>query len=653
MLLIENGNSEYKIVWKKENAAAEFAACELKKYLEKSAGVSLELLSEDSVLKGRYFHIGFSEDFEDENELLKTDLNDDGFVLDITENEVFLNAKNGRGLIFGIYRFLEDFLGIRFINMGCEKIPAVYRLELPVKKIIEKPDFAMRSYLNGKMLTGKGEEYDLYHLKNKMCNEHRHLAEKMGGECLMYGRGGTHNMSRYVPKEKYMETHPEFYAVCERYTTIDLLNGITDDGKLDETMEVSVAKVVIEELKKDIIANPNAIYFQFEQEDSLTFPTYEEGSKKAKILEKYGRSGILVRFCNMLATELQKWADKELNGRKIYIVTFAYGYSKEPPVIKKDNTYSPIDQSVVAVDNLIIRMAFFSNCAYSYFDERQVAIKDMIRGWRAVCSKFMFWGYDTDFTTFLWYFPSLRNIKKNIIGFKDLGVVYLMFESADGGVNEWQAEIKAYIYGKLMWDTSLNVNELYNEYLENYYGPAAEYVKRVMAIMENYSSFVSSIYDNYIVDTFKWTYRHVDLQNEALFNRVLDILDQAETEIVNSRLENGEAFLKRLSAVKVTFLHMKLNKIHHILYQNIERGEVTRFSGLLDIPPMKKQSFYNVEMEYRVVVPVVIPNDVKEKIDALDVYSISDQLDLEIIDEQSEVVNRQKEDVWSEIDTVL
>ena len=234
-----------------------------------------------------------------------------------------------------------------------------------------------------------------------------------------------------------------------------------------------------------------------------------------------------------------------------------------------------------------------------------------------------------------------------------MGVVYLMIESSDAGVNEWQSEIKAYIYGKLMWNSNLSVNELYNEYLDNYYGPAADYVKRVMAIMENYSRFVNGIYDNYIVDTFKWTYRHVDLQNEKLFNRVLAILDQAEDKLTRVCLTDKETFIKRLSAVKVTFLHMKLNKVHHELYESIEKGEVTRFSGNLDIPAMKKQSFYNVEMEYRVVEPVVIPEDVKQKIDELDVYSISDRLDLDVMEKQEETIGKKGEDLWSNIATIL
>ncbi len=628
MELIKNGKSDFSIAWKNGNEAAEVAAYQLQKYIEQSSGCKFEVKPTDDVKSQNTFYIGFSRDEKSYQELIETDLNGDGFIIEVIGSQVYLNAKTNRGLFFGVFDFLEKYFGVKFLNDDCEIVPYVKDLSISEGKTIERPDFAMRSYLNGKLHKGKGEEYDLYHLKHRQCNEHRHLTEKLGGECLMYGRHGTHNMHHFVPMEKYQESHPEFYAYFRNYITIDLLNGITDDGKLDESKDVSVAKIVIEEMKKDVIANPEALYFQFEQEDSKTFKVYEEGSHEQELVDKYGRSGILIRFCNMLATELQNWSNKELGGRPIYIVTFAYNYSKEPPVVKRDGKYYPIDDTVVVADNLIIRMAWWSNCAYSYFDDRQPAIAERIKGWHAVCHRFFFWAYDTDFTTFLWYYPSLHAMRDNIDGFKNLGVEYLMFESSDGSTQDWQADLKCYIYSKLMWNSKLRVNDLYNEYMDNYYGVAAQYVKKCMFIMENYSSYVESIYDNYWVATFEWTYRHMDLWNVKIIERALDILKEAEKEIIKSG-KDVDVYLKRLSRVKVTFLHMKVNKINRELFENIRLGGITRFCGTLDIPEYKKQSFYNVEMEYRVVEPVIIPDDVKEKINNLDVYSISDHLDLD------------------------
>ena len=178
-----------------------------------------------------------------------------------------------RGLIYGGYRFLETFLGVRFYNLDCEVVPTTDCVEIDECLVVEEPAFAMRSYLNGKLFWKEGDEYRKFYLKMKQNNEHVSLnEEKYGGSCPMYGRNGAHNMSTYVPHEIYEKDHPEFYEVGNSpftgeygYRTLDLLNGVTEDNKIDESMDVSVFKVVLSELKKDILAQPDKLYFQFEQ----------------------------------------------------------------------------------------------------------------------------------------------------------------------------------------------------------------------------------------------------------------------------------------------------------------------------------------------------------------------------------------------------
>ena len=75
---------------------------------------------------------------------------------------------------------------------------------------------------------------------------------------------------------------------------------------------------------------------------------------------------------------------------------------------------------------------------------------------------------------------------------------------------------------------------------------------------------------------------------------------------------------------------MKINKINGLLRANIKKSGVTRFSGDEDIPKDIKQGFYNVEMVHGVKEPVIIPDDVKQKIIDLDVYSIPDTIDLDV-----------------------
>ena len=634
MELVKQGKSKFIIIPENNNQAAEFASQELKKYLLESTGANLPIENKNN--KNGYFYVGGNRyEGGDAINVKKMNLNGDGFVLRITETDIYLDAQNGRGLIFGVYRFLEKYLGVRFFNSDCELVPKTQTLIIKEDLVIEKPEFSLRSYLNGTLWELGGADLNLY-LKYKQNNEHLAITDKKyGGRCSMYGRNGTHNMGTYVPYEKYKDSHPEFFYYYEPlgYRTIDLLSGITEDGELDESMEVSVAKIVIEELKKDIIENPDITYFQFEQEDGDTIYPYQEGTEKYKILQKYGRSGILIRFCNMLAREIRKWSEKELDGRIVNIVTFAYSYTKDPPIVEKDGKLVPIDHTVVADDNVVLRFSMNTggvNVGYHHFHEKNVDFLNKFNGWKVVAKKFMIWCYDMDDVTHIWYYPVIKNIRQNVDNFIKLGVIYLMFEAGCSTIHGWQTDLRGYIYSNMMWDSKNSVNKLFNEYVDNFYGVANEEVKKIIYILENYSNYVREIYDGYYVSTGKWSYRHADTQSEKLLDRLLSIYDKGEEKV--NKAYNGEQkklFLKRLNTIKLTLLHMKVNKLNWEFYRSAEISEVTQFSGQSPIPPNEGQSLYNVEMVWRVKEKLVIPDDVKEKIKALDPLSISDYMDFD------------------------
>ena len=61
-------------------------------------------------------------------------------------------------------------------------------------------------------------------------------------------------------------------------------------------------------MKKDAIAHPEATVFNFTQEDG---PYYFDDDNNRRLESKYKRSGILIRFCNVVARELNKFTEKD------------------------------------------------------------------------------------------------------------------------------------------------------------------------------------------------------------------------------------------------------------------------------------------------------------------------------------------------------
>ncbi len=71
--------------------------------------------------------------------------------------------------------------------------------------------------------------------------------------------------------------------------------------------------------------------------------------------EKYGQSGVCVRFINAVADEVEAWRKENCPERRIYLSAFAYYSTFEAPVKEVDGKIVPLDESVLVKDNVIIR----------------------------------------------------------------------------------------------------------------------------------------------------------------------------------------------------------------------------------------------------------------------------------------------------------
>ena len=379
--LTKEGASSYKIVIPAKAALYEQqAAAELQSYVQQVTGVFLPIIEDVEVVIGenKYFSIGNTTLFQNSGITYKNyDIKADGFLLKNVGKTVYVMSNDSRGILYGVYEFLERILNIRFFSPDETYVPTMDAIPVYNMEIAASPYFAERTYMNG--LEFGNIMQDEYVSHSRAISYWMSLDQKFGGKSAIYARPRTdghakgsldHNFIAYVDPNVYAADHPEFfwndsnaYGPCK---CVDIVNGITEDGELDENMEVSVLKIIIEELKKDILANPEAKFFLVEQEDG---PDVINTERYPHLIEKYGASGTLVRSMNVVAKKIQEWADKELNGREINIVTFAYGQTKTPPVkMNSEGVYEAVDPSVIPHENLVIRMAFFSNAYYPYFD---------------------------------------------------------------------------------------------------------------------------------------------------------------------------------------------------------------------------------------------------------------------------------------------
>ncbi len=589
-----NGKSEFNIVIPTSyTPAEEYAAKELQHFVKECTGAKLIIKDEQQTNSENtpYFSVGRTCHRDKYFSDAERGALGDGFILKNIDGNIFVDAVTDRGFIYGVYEFIERYLGVRFLTADCTVTPKKKNVIVKNLNIKSVPSFKLRTFLNYPAYPfGKDE---VFSTRNRTLHNWFVFDDKFGGKVNVFSRKcGTHNARYFVPAEKYgtrestgytgefdkdHQPHPEFYHSMEghvpnwenanRGPTIDWANGITADGKLDESMEISVAKIVIEEMKKDVLANPHAEFFLFDQED------FVEPVTDKSLIEKYKASGVVIRFCNVVATELQKWADKELNGRRINLVTFAYQQTMYAPVKTNDKgEYEPIDQTVIPVDNLYIRLAYMSFHYYPYGDYRQPKIVlDMTNSWGAVCKHFWFWGYDSIFNDYYVYNPTFKQAEGTVKLMERMGVEYFIMLSSYDAPNDWQADLKNYFWMKLLWDTNKKIYPLRDEYLNGYYGSYAKYVKDMIKCFDKrYDKVVKALevgHDEYNC------YHEIGVPkniNSALIEKALYIITKGEEKLKrNKKLseQEKEQMLIRLLRVKVTPLWMKY-KYYNELYSS-------------------------------------------------------------------------------------
>ena len=544
------------IIITSEDPCSRYARSLLQRYLS----LSMPFLRYEE--GGKEFVLALEKDAPEYADKAKAIVKEDGFTYLLEKEKAVFLAKTARGLLYSVVTYLQDDVGFRFYHEDEEYVPSLSSVRMPAERTVNPP-FAMRNYLCGKCyddcwedgyVSPKLEEMT----KNRVLDVYTRMDDKHGGIAPVYARNISHNFHYYCPYEIYGKEHPEFFQEImsgdKKMMTIDITNGIKDeDGTLDDSLPISVAKIVIEEMKKDIVSHPDCSYFSLTQEDG---DEYFDDDHNRLLEKRYKRSGLLIRFCNVVARELRKWAKSALS-RDIHLVTFAYAYAKDAPVKEENGKIVPLDPTVLADDGIVIQLALFSNSFYSYFSPKQLPeVSKCMKEWRVIAKRFWFWGYDIDYANYYAYYDTFHTAKENVRGFLDYGIEYLLMQGTHDAERNWQADARSYVYDRLMWNPDLDDKELLDEYLNAYYGPGSSYVSSFISIF--HQRFVSLFDKGEDIRLGTWgNENYPTVLPKDLVLRGLEVLKEGENAILSSNQseEKKAKFVKRISGVMTTPLN--------------------------------------------------------------------------------------------------
>ncbi|RYG22125.1 MAG: DUF4838 domain-containing protein, partial [Chitinophagaceae bacterium] len=230
IVLVDNGASNYRIVIPNNATAIERkSASVLNQYLLEISGVNLVVVSDEEPLKEKEILIG-----QTNRKVAQPypSLKNEGLRIETKGTHLILQGE-GKGTLYAVYTFLEQFLGCRKYTASFKVVPKKQSIKLPTIKLVENPLLAFRSVYYPDPETD--QEYLDWHKLHRIDNE--------------WGLWG-HSFDKLVPAGKYFATHPAYF-------------GLVDGKRKPMQLCMSnseVLAIATEQMKQMIEANPSAKY---------------------------------------------------------------------------------------------------------------------------------------------------------------------------------------------------------------------------------------------------------------------------------------------------------------------------------------------------------------------------------------------------------
>ncbi len=440
IVLAQNGESVYRIIIPSAASQQEQkAAAVLQDYLLQISGAAIPIISAGKQRSPYEIILGQNERLDEVGVSVSfNELGADGFVITTDSLRLIIAGGNDKGTLFGVYTFLEKYLGCR---MYAPKVKIIPRQDTILLGKINDREVPKIKYRTIHYKVAWDAEYVDWHKLN-------HDAE---GERPAWGTW-VHTFNSLVPPEVYFKDHPEYFA---------LRDGQRNPTQLCLT-NPAVLKVVIQNLRRQIAQNPGAKYWSVSQNDNRKYCMCD--NCRALDEKEGSHSGTMLNFVNQVADQFPDYT----------ISTLAYEYTrKAPATIKPRKNVNIMLCSIEVTRDRPIESAE---------DSTGISFVKDVRDWGKIANDIIVWDYVIQFNNLVSPFPNLQVLQPNLQFFVKNGVT-AMFEQGNREVGGEFAELRTYLISKLLWDPYANSDTIMNDFLRGYYGAAGKHIRKYIDVM--------------------------------------------------------------------------------------------------------------------------------------------------------------------------
>ena len=585
--LIKNGASEYCVVLSRDaSETEEFAAEELVSFVDEVTGVQFPVKRDTEALYGseaKIISIGKNSLSRKAKITISADeVNTDGFVFKSVGEMIFINGYCDRGTLYGVYEFIERYLGVKFLTYDTTYIPEMKDVMIEEKlNVLEKPAFEIRHLYS--QTAGDG----LFATRRRLTNGGGNGMAKYGGGLVENGWSGNfHNTMAYLQTSPFFEDNKEAWLNDEE-NMICYTNGLTDDGELDQSMAISAVKTVIEEVKRKILNSlPTQKYFMIGQEDHNAPCNCTRCL--ASVARNGSRTGMMLVWMNAIAKEIEAWAKETVPNKEYYLSCFAYQWSAMPPVKTDAATgkYVPFNQSVIPHKSIYIFYAPIGICYHHTIEDTSCTMNDVgraqLNAWKALTDRLAVWDYGVNYRHFLWWFPNLSVIKDNLKTYREYGVQIIRHQAACFDKTGYQQQLNTYLISKLMWDFEQDVYDIVDEFNRYYFEEGAEDMNAFVDLFESHYAMLNMHSDLYENSQDFLLARNYPLE---LLQKAISYTESGMAKIESSNRTEAEkrSFKARFERAELHPRYMLVKNIKdYALSDNEKNAFITEFFRIVD-----------------------------------------------------------------------
>jgi len=483
-------------------------------------------------------------------------------------NLIAIAGGRPRGTLYGVYTFLEDYVGARFLTADHTHVPKLARSTMvqPVDRTYNPP-LSFRWSFYGE--TNRSPMLAARLRVNTISGD-----EKYGGTTGQSLIG--HTFGGQIPTAKYGSEHPEYFAL-RGGKRLASGNDWTDTQPC--LTHPDVLKIVTDAVLADLRTHPqreNVLVGQNDNAQNCECPNCKA------IDEREGTPmGSLLEFVNAVADSVAP------EFPHVKVGTLSYWYTRKPP------------KTIRPRPNVQIQLCSIECCLVHAIDdpacEKNVQFCQDMDAWGKLTENIFIWNYNTNFSNYLLPCPNLRVIEPNIRYFVAHGAKGVFMQAAGNTTGAELSDLRNYVMAGLLWDPNRSSQTLVDEFLDLHYGKAAPPIRRFINLYHDHC-LAKGIHRNcfgraadYAID---------ETIARAALDAVAEALALADDDATRSRVEKASIFAYRaaiepawvspaslLTPEQIQTLRPPVKK----LFELCAKFEVPMFAEVVTIDQAKQQ----------------------------------------------------------------